>query len=270
MKTQTHKVILILLVVFILITLSGCKHLVNGEIEYFHDDGTLEKVGTYEEGIVTKLESFHEDGSLNETGLFDTGVLTNVVSRDEDGLLNGLVVFNYGTRLQENFYDEDGNWISTKHFNDGILSHVDSHSKNKTTEQSVYYEDGIVSKIELYYEDGTIKRIYFYNEGILKRIKSYTEDGTLEQDIQVKNYSELTEELNDKEQLYRVQLGDTLSTISEKFYGTDIFVKNIKDRNSDSFTEDEGKLLIGRTLTIPEIKIIPSDDFLINGDKKID
>lgn len=270
MKLQIHKKILILSFVFILITLSGCKHLVNGEIEYFHDDGTLEKVGTYEEGIVTKLESFHEDGSLNETGLFDTGVLTNVVSRDEDGSLNGLVVFNYGTRLQENFYDEDGNWISTKHFNDGIVSKIEYYGPNEQFNSVEYYEDGIKSKHEFYYEDGTINSIYYFDEGILKRIKSYTEDGTLKQNLNVINPSELTEELNDKEQLYRVQLGDTLSTISEKFYGTDIFVKNIKDRNSDSFTEDEGKLLIGRTLKIPEINVIPSDDFLINGDRKID
>ena len=146
---------------------------------------------------------------------------------------------------------------------------IEFYGPNEEFNSVEYYEDGIKSKHEFYYEDETIKRIYFYNEGILKRIKSYTEDGILEQDIQVKNYSELTEEFNDKEQLYRVQLGDTLSTISEKFYGTDIFVKNIKDRNPDSFTEDEGKLLIGRTLTIPEINVIPSDDFLINGDKEI-
>jgi antitoxin component YwqK of YwqJK toxin-antitoxin module len=153
---------------FIRSVFSYTDGLFDGDIFLFSKNGFLLEKSTYKMGHLVFIESYYEDGSLQRKGGY------------ENGIIAGVWLFYYPNMRIKTIEDYTSK-ITSKWFyfyDNGQLMEVNQYKESKKDgEWSVYYENGQLNSIKTWSDNKKMgKWKYFYRNGQLLRVENYDND----------------------------------------------------------------------------------------------
>jgi hypothetical protein len=161
----------------------------DGEQKYYHDNGQLRKIGTWDRGTLNgELKYFSPDGLLEYVLYYNDGDLIGYSYEGTDGVILPMKKLDEASGKVEAYYKNGkksttgefqggrnhGQWI--EYYSDGSVKEDESFNYGfRDGLQKRFYPDGKPQEVENYYFgelDGECR--YYYPNGNVKRVEVWT------------------------------------------------------------------------------------------------
>lgn len=158
----------------------------HGEKKIYHENGNIEMILLYTNGVLGIVREYFEDGSLRSVYLSDSKKQVSVkvfVEYHENGVLKKELVKDDEEGQEYEEYDFEGTRTLTSRYRDGKRNgHWVSYYKNgRVKGESTWKDDGLEGESIEYYPNGKKHYVDTYeNRKVVKMIK-YRRNGELEQ-----------------------------------------------------------------------------------------